>query len=76
MAPEMLSEKIIGGYDGKLCDIWSLGVSLFCCVFGCLPFNDDIMMKLFEKIEKGEYKVPKNANQNQKLFIDLISKMI
>lgn len=54
MAPEMLSEKVPGGYNGKICDIWSLGVSLFSVVFGIIPFNDEFLIKLFDKIEKGE----------------------
>ena len=46
MAPETLSEKTEGGY-GKECDIWSLGVSFFCILFGYLPFNDELLIKLF-----------------------------
>ena len=65
-----------GGYDGKLCDIWSLGVSLFCCVFKCLPFYDQLLIKLFEKIENCEYSFPANISEGQKKFIPVIKKMI
>lgn len=47
MAPEMLSEVYPEGYDGKKCDIWSLGVSLYGILFGKLPFYDDLLIRLF-----------------------------
>jgi serine/threonine protein kinase len=50
MAPEMLSEKEVGGYNGMLCDIWSLGVSMYSVIFTVLPFNDDLLVRLFDKI--------------------------
>lgn len=40
MAPEMLSEVFKEGYDGRQCDMWSLGVTLFAILFGVLPFYD------------------------------------
>lgn len=33
MAPEMLSEKFKEGYEGKKCDMWSLGVTFFAILF-------------------------------------------
>lgn len=50
MAPEMLSEKFEGGYNGKQCDIWSLGVSFFGILFGYLPFRHELLIKLFDII--------------------------
>jgi serine/threonine protein kinase len=58
MAPEMLSEVFPEGYDGRQCDMWSLGVTFYCILFGILPFYEELLIKLFEKIEKCEYSLP------------------
>lgn len=50
MAPEMLSEVFPEGYDGRQCDMWSLGVTFYCILFGTLPFYEELLIKLFEKI--------------------------
>jgi serine/threonine protein kinase len=34
MPPEMLSEVFPDGYDGKKCDLWSLGVTFYGILFG------------------------------------------
>lgn len=38
MAPEMLSEVFPEGYDGRQCDMWSLGVTFYGILFQTLPF--------------------------------------
>jgi carbon catabolite-derepressing protein kinase len=40
---------------------------------GYLPFEDDTMKGLFDKIEKGEYEVPSHFSKTAK---KLISKML
>jgi serine/threonine protein kinase len=38
MAPEMLSEVFKEGYDGRKCDMWAFGVTLYGLIFQILPF--------------------------------------
>lgn len=53
MAPECLKDKKSGkgGYSGQQADIWSLGVVLYCIVERKLPFYDENLLQLFQKIE-------------------------
>ncbi|XP_070573823.1 serine/threonine-protein kinase MARK2-like [Ptychodera flava] len=53
-APEILNAT---HYDGKLADVWSLGVILFAMVNGKLPFNDNNLKTLLEQTrQKLEFK--------------------
>eukprot|EP01006_Ploeotia_vitrea_P056990 TRINITY_DN68143_c6_g15_i1.p1 TRINITY_DN68143_c6_g15~~TRINITY_DN68143_c6_g15_i1.p1 ORF type:complete len:464 (-),score=59.71 TRINITY_DN68143_c6_g15_i1:404-1795(-) len=66
VAPEVLKEK---GYNGFLTDIWSCGVILFVMLAGYLPFDDRTMNGLFVKIEKGEYRMPRQFSMPVKHLI-------
>jgi serine/threonine protein kinase len=70
VAPEVLQEQ---GYNGFLADIWSCGIILYVMLAGYLPFEDDTMKGLFEKIEKGEFKCPSHFSPEVK---DLIQRML
>lgn len=55
MPPEALNkESSKSGYNGKLADIWSLGVTFFCCTFLELPFLGLNLVDLFEVIKAKE----------------------
>lgn len=51
IAPEILLHT---PYDSR-CDYWSLGVILYLCLSGALPFNHDNHAGLFKLIKRGEY---------------------
>lgn len=40
-----------GDVSGAAADIWSMGVTLYCLLFGCLPFNHRGVLELYEGIK-------------------------
>jgi [calcium/calmodulin-dependent protein kinase] kinase len=52
MPPELCVAKH-GEVSGRACDIWSMGVTLYCLAFGHIPFEKTSMLDLFEAI-KGD----------------------
>jgi serine/threonine protein kinase len=69
-APEIISGRAYGGVE---VDIWSMGVILYAMVCGTLPFDDDSMTQLFNKIKEGRYYMPNYISADVK---DLINKML
>ncbi|KAG1327614.1 Non-specific serine/threonine protein kinase [Cocos nucifera] len=56
IAPEVLANR---GYDGARSDIWSCGVILYVILMGYLPFDDRNLAVLYQKIFKGDTRIPK-----------------
>ncbi|KAI6010698.1 Pkinase-domain-containing protein [Pisolithus orientalis] len=69
-APEVIMGK---EYDGRASDIWSCGVILFALLAGHLPFDDEDLTTLLEKVKSGKYDVPLRIDSMAK---NLISRML
>jgi calcium-dependent protein kinase len=50
IAPEILEGK----YTEK-CDLWSIGVILYCMISGSPPFSGDNDKEILEKVKIGKY---------------------
>jgi len=69
-APEVISGKL---YAGQEVDVWSCGVILFAFLCARLPFDDEAVPKLFQKIREGVFTIPDHLSPDAK---DLIKQML
>ncbi|XP_016370089.1 serine/threonine-protein kinase BRSK2-like [Sinocyclocheilus rhinocerous] len=59
-SPHYACPEVIQGekYDGRKADVWSCGVILFALLVGALPFDDDNLRNLLEKVKLGVFHMP------------------
>lgn len=69
-APEMVAGH---KYDGRVSDIWSLGVVFFAMLAGYLPFEDSNTAALYDKILHARYKAPSWLSSAAR---DLLARML
>ncbi|XP_075241241.1 serine/threonine-protein kinase BRSK2-like isoform X2 [Convolutriloba macropyga] len=59
-SPHYACPEVIRGekYDGRKADVWSCGVILYALLVGALPFDDDNLRQLLEKVKSGKFQIP------------------
>ena len=57
-SPEMCMEE---NFSGKSSDIWALGITLYCFIYGRVPFLGDTPLEIFEEIQNGSIPFPDNS---------------
>jgi len=74
-SPHYACPEVVRGarYDGMRADIWSCGVILYALIVGSLPFDDDNLRILLEKVKNGSFTIPSFVPEDCK---DLIRNMI
>ncbi|KAI8915845.1 kinase-like domain-containing protein [Gorgonomyces haynaldii] len=74
-SPHYASPEIIKGipYDGPAADVWSCGVILYALVTGNLPFDDENIRRLLNKVKTGIYTIPDYVTPEAR---DLIEHML
>ncbi|XP_069556842.1 calcium/calmodulin-dependent protein kinase kinase 1 isoform X2 [Brachyistius frenatus] len=66
MAPETLSDKR-KSFSGKALDVWAIGVTLYCFVFGKCPFIDEYILALHNKIRTKPVDFPETLTISEEL---------
>jgi len=80
IAPEIVrgdagksSDSVSSKSSGAECDIWSLGVILYCMICGFLPFQASNIKGLYDKILRADFTIPDYISTQSK---SLITKML
>jgi carbon catabolite-derepressing protein kinase len=65
-APEVITGL---GYDGRMSDIWSLGVVLYVMATASPPWQSRNNVELFKEVAKGEFRLPNYLSPGVKALI-------
>uniref|UniRef100_A0A7S1PF91 Protein kinase domain-containing protein n=1 Tax=Percolomonas cosmopolitus TaxID=63605 RepID=A0A7S1PF91_9EUKA len=71
--PELATPNV--PFDGKIADIWSLGVTLFIFVFGHIPFDGSSLIEIYRNIRNQPLEIPNLPAVSNELK-DLLSCML
>ncbi|XP_053728932.1 calcium/calmodulin-dependent protein kinase kinase 1b [Synchiropus splendidus] len=75
MAPETMTEH--ESFSGKALDVWAMGVTLYCFVFGKCPFYDEYIVSLHNKIKNKPVEFPETpviSAELHKLILTMLDK--
>ncbi|KAJ3439719.1 non-specific serine/threonine protein kinase [Anaeramoeba flamelloides] len=74
--PNYASPEVISGkqYAGPEIDAWSCGVVLYAMLLGALPFDEENVSVLFQKIKEAKYYIPYEEVSSEAL--DLITRLL
>ncbi|KAF9109121.1 hypothetical protein BGX27_007970 [Mortierella sp. AM989] len=72
MAPE-LCRPDHGEVSGRATDVWSMGVTLYCLRYGCLPYVSSSILEMQQLIREKEFELPKEDDDR---FVTLIKMLL
>lgn len=72
LPPELCVAKH-GDVSGKAADIWSMGITLYCMRYGRIPFENDLIIELYDAIRTAEVPLPNDGDEE---FADLMSRIL
>uniref|UniRef100_A0A673BGX8 calcium/calmodulin-dependent protein kinase n=1 Tax=Sphaeramia orbicularis TaxID=375764 RepID=A0A673BGX8_9TELE len=73
LAPEALSETR-KNFSGKALDVWAMGVTLYCFVFGVCPFMDERILSLHQKIKTQPVELADISDDLKDLLLKMLDK--
>ena len=74
-APEVLNYDSRDKYSGKAVDIWAMGITLYCFLYGKCPFYSNNIGELSDMIKNNLVTFPDTPILNPQVF-DLMSRML
>ncbi|KFP86935.1 PREDICTED: calcium/calmodulin-dependent protein kinase kinase 1, partial [Apaloderma vittatum] len=74
MAPEAISDTG-KSFSGKALDVWAMGITLYCFVYGKCPFIDEYILGLHNRIKNKPVEFPEEAQRSEELK-ELILRML
>ena len=72
LPPELCVTKH-GDISGRAADIWSMGISLYCLRFGCIPFERTGVLELYDAIRNDQVDIQPD---NEPQFVDLMRRLL
>jgi len=62
-----------GAISGRIADIWSMGVTLYSIIFGRLPFENRVILELFDAIRNQDISLPTDCDPN---LVDILQRLL